>query len=192
MNKFKFALCVIALGVASVNTYAADEPVLTGDGTVTFTGKLTANTCQVDQDSKDRQVTLPTLSTQRLTTAGNYDGTTNFTLNVINCSADVKEIGAHFEALGSTGRNPATGNLTNSDVSATGAKNVEVRLYDADGSQLVLGSSSKTISVTAAAEGETESTGGTATLNYAGGYYATGQTSAGDVKAQVVYSLVYK
>jgi len=192
MNKFKTAMCIIALGVVSSHTYAADASAITGDGTVTFTGKLTANTCQVDTESKDRKVTLPTLSTQRLATAGNYDGTTSFQLQVIDCSPDVTEIGAHFEALGSSGRNPATGNLTNSDVSSTGAKNVEVRLYDADNTPLALGTASKTVAITPAAEGAAEGTGGTATLNYAGGYYATGQTTAGDVKAQVVYSLVYK
>ncbi|MFZ4835558.1 fimbrial protein [Rouxiella sp. Mn2063] len=192
MNKFKTAMCIIALGVVSSNTYADMPTDMGGDGTVTFTGKLTANTCQVDTESKDKKVTLPTLSTQKLTTAGNYAGTTSFQLQVINCSPDVTEIGAHFEALGSTGKDPATGNLINSDASDTGAKNVQVRLYDADNTQLALGTASKTVAITAAPAGAPEGTGGTATLNYAGGYYATGKTTAGDVKAQVVYSLVYK
>ncbi len=47
MRKLNLAVCAVALSVISATSYAA-----TG-GTVTFNGKLIAETCQVDTDSEN-------------------------------------------------------------------------------------------------------------------------------------------
>ena len=90
------------------------------------------------------------------------------------------QVAAHFEAIGSSGVDSATGNLTNTD--ASGAKEVEVRLYNSDEKQLKLGESGNPFPVDA---------DGKATLRYYGGYYATGATTAGKVNAKAQYTLVY-
>ncbi|MFJ3458563.1 fimbrial protein [Scandinavium goeteborgense] len=189
MSKFKVAMCALAISLASGYVQAA-EPVppapVAADtqGVVTFTGKLIAETCIVDDTSKDIQVTLPTLSTTSLAAAGDEGGSSTFTINVKSCPAEITKVAAHFEAIDATKFNAVTGNLINQDLEADGgATNVEVRLFEADGTVIPVGSTGSSFAV--------DATDGTAALTYVGAYYATAATTAGTVKAQVQYTLAY-
>ncbi|EPE4188546.1 fimbrial protein [Yersinia enterocolitica] len=183
MRKVNLAVCALALSVASATAFAAT------DGTVTFNGKLINETCEVTPASKDVQVTLPTLSTQNLKTAGQEAGSTSFVIDVINCPTEITKVAAHFEAINSTGANPVTGNLTNNSTTATPAGKVEVRLYDiADNAQIRVGDTGSKFDVIPGTGADPK---GTVSLSYAGGYYATAATTPGDVTAQVQYVLAY-
>ncbi|PJE87728.1 fimbrial protein [Yersinia mollaretii] len=181
MRKVNLAVCALALSVASGAALAGT------DGTVTFNGKLISETCKVEPGSKDVIVTLPTLSTQNLDKAGQEAGSTSFLINVIDCPKEITKVAAHFEAINSTGANPVTGNLTNSEKTDP-AGEVEVRLYDiADGKQIRVGDTGAKFDVVPGAGTDP----GTATLSYAGGYYATEATTPGAVTAKVQYVLAY-
>ncbi|MDY1035610.1 fimbrial protein [Lelliottia sp. CFBP8978] len=182
MSKLKTTACAIALSMISAYTFAGDSAVT--QGTVTFNGKLIAETCSIVSGDEEKQVTLPTLSVQSLVKAGDEAGTTRFSLTAEDCPATITQVAAHFEAINSTGFDATTQNLTNS-ATTNAAKNVEVRLYDTDAStQLPLGTTGSFFPV--------DSTTQKATMTYVGGYYATGATAAGDVTAQVQYTLAYK
>lgn len=176
MHKFKMTLCAMALAAVSTSALAANET----QGTVTFNGELVADTCTIASDSVDRQVQLPKVAIQTLAAAGATAGSKGFDLNVENCPEGITQVAAHFEAIGSSGVNSQTGNLTNS-ATTNSANNVEVRLYNSDEQQLKLGETGAPAPVT----------GGKATMRYYGGYYATAATTAGQVKAVANYTLAY-
>lgn len=182
MRKVNLAVCALALSVASGTAFAGT------DGTVTFNGKLISDTCAVAPDSKDIKVILPTLSTQNLDKAGEEAGSTGFIINVIDCPKEITKVAAHFEAINSGGFNPVTGNLVNTET-ADPAKQVEVRLYNTtDNKQIRVGDTGAQFDVVPGAGGTDP---GTATLSYAGGYYATEATTSGAVSAMVQYVLAY-
>ncbi|MEE9685097.1 fimbrial protein [Lelliottia amnigena] len=183
MSKINISLCALALSMVSAYSFAA-TPVT--QGTVTFTGKLIADTCSIVSGDEDKKVTLPTLSTQTLNTAGAVGGTTTFNLSVESCPVGVTQVAAHFEAINSDGFNAATQNLTNStDKASGGAENVEIRLFDRDGvTQIPVGGTGSLFDV--------DSTTNKATMTYIGGYYAAAATTAGNVTAKVQYTLAYK
>lgn len=188
MNKIKIFAAALAISVISSYSYAADTPLSTGQGKVNFTGKLIAETCKIKPGDENIDVVLPTLSTKTLNIAGIAAGSKSFDINVIDCPAGISEVGAHFEAIGYSsgdnsekpGINAATGNLVNTATESP-AKNVEVRLYNSNGNHLPLGNSGGKFSVV----------DGIAKLTYYGGYYATGVTEPGNVKATALYTLSY-
>jgi major type 1 subunit fimbrin (pilin) len=178
MQKFKMTLCALMLTTASASALAANET----QGTVTFNGRLYAETCSIASDSVDRKVELPKVSVQTLKASGDKAGSKGFDLNVENCPAGISQVAAHFEAIGSSGVNSATGNLTNKYQGAEQkATEVEVRLYNSDEQPLKLGETGAPAAVK----------DGKATMRYYGGYYATGQTTPGMVYAQAQYTLAY-
>lgn len=184
MSKLRMTVCAVALSMVSTYGFAAGTPVT--QGTVTFTGKLIADTCSITAGDEDKQVTLPTLSIQSLDVAGKEAGTTTFDLHVEACPDTVTQVAAHFEAINSDGFDATTQNLTNSTLKADGgAENVQIRLFDKDGStQIPVGGTGAMFDV--------DATTHKATMTYIGGYYATAATTAGDVTAKVQYTLAYK
>lgn len=178
MSTFKMTLCALAMATVSTSALAATQ------GTVTFNGELITSTCEIAADSVDRQVQLPTVAIQTLAKSGDTAGSKGFDLNVENCPTGITQVAAHFEAVGSSGVDSATGNLTNQyagDANTPAAGNVQVRLYNSDENQLKLGETGAPATVT----------NGSATMRYYGGYYATGATSVGKVYAQAAYTIAY-
>lgn len=181
MRNVKLTLCALALAAVSTSSMAV------GQGTVTFDGKLIAETCSIHADDIDKQVVLPTLSIQTLNASGVEAGSKLIELRAISCPANIS-VAAHFEAINSSGLDSTTGNLTNqftttgTTVDTTAATNVEVRLYNSDENQLKLGETGSAV---------TADSDGNATMNYYGGYYATGATTAGKVYAKALYTLAY-
>lgn len=185
MANVKLSLCAVALSLAVSGIVQAEVTTPVTQGTVTFTGKLIADTCSIVAGDEDKQVTLPTLSTQTLAAAGDVGGSKTFNISVEACPAAVTQVAAHFEAINSDGFDATTQNLTNSTLAADGgATNVEVRLYDKDGTTVIpVGGTGALFDVAA---------DGTATMTYIGAYYAMDATTAGDVTAKVQYTLAYK
>lgn len=178
MRNVKMTLCAVALAMTSASALAAGAP---GQGTVTFNGKLIAETCTVDPSSVDIQVTLPTLSAQTFNAAGVESGSKGFDIKVINCDPSITKVAAHFEAIGGSGTDSTTGNLTN-QATTNAAQNVQVRIYNSDEKQLKLGETG--IAATVAADHS-------ATMRYYGGYYSTAAATAGDVNAKAMYTIAY-
>ncbi|WP_312240104.1 fimbrial protein [Pantoea sp.] len=182
MKKLRLVMCVAAaLGVAAVSPANADAT--DGKGTVTFNGKLINQSCVLEDNSVDITVTLPTMSTKSLDKPGAIAGSKLFNINVKDCPSAITKVAAYFEAMGTSGVNSSTNNLKNSATNDP-ATNVEVRLYDADETHLPLGNAGKLQNVNATTK--------TASMTYYGGYYATGQTTAGNVYAQAKFTLSYE
>lgn len=174
-----FALIAI-LSIASITNAQA------ADGTITITGLVTDKTCDiVTPTGKNFTVALPTVSKQILANSGDVAGRTPFQIKLGNCSAG--KVATYFEPGSTVDFN--TGRLLNQDVA--GAKNVDVQL---------LGSNSNVIAVLAAGDTGVQANsqwvnvaeGAGADLNYYAEYFAKGAASAGIVKTQVQYTIIYQ
>lgn len=193
MNKMKLALLVAGALVAGASTsaLAADE----SQGTVTFTGKLITETCTITSQV-DQLVALDSVSIKTLDSKGAEGGFKTFDIDV-NCPKTPSEfstVGVHFEPVGkTTSWDSSTGNLNNAfdpaepgNTGKTAAGNVQIKIYNTnDGARThaEIGKVSKYL---------TPDADGNASFSYAGGYYATAATTAGEVFARVQYTLVYQ
>lgn len=202
MNKtFLNASLIVALGLTSATTFAADNT-----GTVNFNGELTSSTCKVDIEGQgpDATITLPTVSTNTLTQAGQVTGRTAFTMNLSDCfylkagpsrMAQARDFNFQFSTVSAffeTGStvDQAVGRLKNTNTSAAGATFVQLQLLDgSNGFTPIKVGSTKQVTDTVYVKINDEDK---ATLPYAVEYYATGTTTAGKVNSSVVYTLQYK
>ncbi len=66
---------VTTMALASLVSFGA----VASSGTVTFNGKVTDVTCKINGGNGDLTVTLPTVPTSALASAGDVAGATNFT-----------------------------------------------------------------------------------------------------------------
>jgi major type 1 subunit fimbrin (pilin) len=163
----------------------APQNAKASDGTITFNGKITAQTCTISGNGGPASFTvqLPTVSTSSLTAAAAVAGATPFNIALTACSPDSGNVSTYFEA-GST-VDASTGNLFNATGSAT---NVEVNLLNSDSSVISLGKpqatqNSKVVAIAS----------GAATLNYIAQYVAVnGASTAGTVASTVTYSMSYQ
>lgn len=156
-------------------------------GTISFDGELTESTCDVSVDGQgaDANVTLPTLSTSQLATAGQTAGRSAFVMDVSGCTGTSTSVAAFFEA--GTSVDLATGRLKNLTGTAT---NVSLQLRDGSAAaQDVIKAGSGTQSTNTQFVNLATNA---ATLPYLVEYYAEAQTTAGTVKSNIVYSLMYK
>ncbi|MBC8728660.1 fimbrial protein [Paraburkholderia sp. UCT2] len=155
-----------------------------GTGQVTFNGELYDDTCVINSGDEDQTVTLPRVSSQTLPAAGVVGGSTPFNISVSQCPATLKQVAAHFET---TNMDPVTRNAIN-QATTSPAQYVEVQLLDHNFTNgaaqvLPLGSTGEFVDV---------GTDGSATMYYAGQYYATDRATAGNVTAVVRYTLAYQ
>lgn len=174
MNKLSLA-SALAIALLAPAAHAAD-------GTIEFTGSITAVTCTINGGGKDFNVALPSVSAAALANDGDTAGRTPFSIEVSGCDPATGEISAFFEADSSV--NPASGRLV---VDAGGAENVEVALLNDAHQKIKVGA--------AAAEQNSQKvnlTAGAATLNYYAQYESLGAAEAGDVKTRVRYTLSYE
>lgn len=153
------------------------------DGTINFSGQLTAQTCTttVNNTSNVGTVTLPTFSISTLATAGATAGATNFNINLSGCQGTIKTAAAIFEA--GSGVDPTTQNVINTGT-ATG---VQLQLLDSAGKVIKAGDTSQTANTA-----RTTVTGDTTSLPYAVQYIASTATAAGTVLGSVTYSINYQ
>lgn len=176
---------VICMKIRTLATIAAAIALAQGahasDGTITFNGALTASTCTITGGG-NQTVTLPTLSTAMLATAGATAGGTAFSISVTACTAGLTTAKAYFEAGVNT--DLATGRLKSTGAAA----NVQIQVLNGD-----TGAVMNLAAPSVAAQGGPAGglTAGAGTENYIAQYYATGATTAGPVTSSVTYSMVY-
>jgi major type 1 subunit fimbrin (pilin) len=172
------------------------------DGTITFAGAVTANTCtvSVNASGNNATVTLPTVSTSALTNVATKTTAsgTFFNVAVSLCTATpIADIGGvapttvaiYFEA------GPNVDEVTGGLINASGGSNVEVNLYNASAASVV-GTQIKPGTLTNQPLAQAIGSGGTQWF-YAG--YSTAGTNglagavatAGAVNTSITYSLVY-
>ncbi|MBN3764310.1 fimbrial protein [Burkholderia sp. Ac-20365] len=184
----KRILPVAAIGFAALLSTAAQA----ADGTIQITGAIADTTCSINGKATgspiDVNVTLPTVPTGALATAGATAGTSNagdikFALS--GCSGSATKVIARFENGPTV--DSSSGNLTN-QASASPAKNVQVRLLNANTQPInILTNENNTLATNGVAI-----TGGAATLNYFAQYYATGKAEPGNVTTSVQYTMQYQ
>lgn len=175
--------------LAALLSAAFVSSAMAHDGTITFMGKVVAQTCSVTTGTNGNlTVTLPTVPAQSLANAAATTGLTPFSINLTGCATGVNgatQVKAFFEPGADTDFD--TNNLKNNQVG--GASNVQIQLLNSDGaSTILLGKDAAGQDVQA----ETIGAGGDATLRYMAQYYATGAATAGDVRATVNYTIAYE
>jgi major type 1 subunit fimbrin (pilin) len=192
---------LIAAGIATALTLPLSSQA--SDGTITFTGAITANTCTVSVNSSGANATvaLPTVSTAALTNAAakTTAAGTFFNMAVSACTAtplaDINgtaptTVAIYFEA------GPNVDEVTGGLINTVAGSNVEVNLYNASAASIV-GTQIKPGTQTHQPLPQAIGTGGTQWF-YAG--YSTAGTNglagaaatAGAVNTSITYSLVYQ
>jgi len=192
---------LIAAGIATAMVLPLSSQA--SDGTITFTGAVTANTCTVSVNASGANATvaLPTVSTSALTNAAakTTAAGTFFNMAVSACTATpVADIGGlapttvaiYFEA------GPNVDEVTGGLINTVAGSNVEVNLYNASAASIV-GTQIKPGTQTNQPLTQAIGTGGTQWF-YAG--YSTAGTNglagaaatAGAVSTSITYSLIYQ
>lgn len=173
MNRNLLAASLLAIAVIAPMTAQAS------DGTLTFAGALSANTCTITAPASFT-VTLPTLPIASLAAAAATAGNTPFSLSLTACSAGVAGATMYFEA-------GANVNTTNGRLNATGtATGVQIQLRNSNGTVIDASKASGAQGTTVVATASNA-----ATINYSANYYATAATTAGTVGSTVTYSVIY-
>jgi major type 1 subunit fimbrin (pilin) len=192
---------LLAAGIATALVLPLSSQA--SDGTITFTGAVTANTCTVSVNASGANATvaLPTVSTSALTNAASKTTAagTFFSMAVSACTATpIADIGGaapttvaiYFEA------GPNVDHVTGGLINTVAGSNVEVNLYNASAASIV-GTQIKPGTQTNQPLTQAIGTGGTQWF-YAG--YSTAGTNglagaaatAGAVNTSITYSLIYQ
>lgn len=200
----RIKLALMAAGVAAGMTLPLSGQA--SDGTITFTGAVTASTCAINVNgagSANATVPLPIVSTAALTDAATKKTAagTFFNIAVGTCATAADVVHAPAAAAAPTTvqiyfeAGPNVDQTTGGLINTAAGSNVEVNLYNASGSTIVgtqilpgvIASmpAAQTISTTAATGTQWFYAGYSTAAN--GGAAAT----AGAVSTSVTYSLVY-
>lgn len=178
--KTKLLSTMIAAGVIAISQNA-----LAADGTITFNGNITAQTCTVNGNgagANNFTVALPTVSSSILASAGQTAGRTPFNIALTNCAPNSGNVHTFFESGATT--DSTTGNLI---LTAGGATNVQLGLLNADATAIKAGFADASQN-----SKSTAITNGSATLSYFVQYVATGAATAGAANSTVVYTVAYQ
>lgn len=174
-------------------------------GTITFTGNVTAQTCQVTGNTSaasDFTITMPNVSTSLLARDGQVASSNNngIMLKLTGCSRKTASSDGAVRARFESGTNvdAATKRLKNTGT----ATNVQVGLVNPDGSDIQIGTSDQSagnpwVNITGGsyntATPAVDQNTGTATLQYGYKYVATGGAAgAGTVVSTVQYSIDFQ
>ena len=174
----KKSILASLLAVSSLAPLAA----FASDGTITFNGSVTAQTCTINGGVPTFTKILPQVSANTLNAAAARAGTTNFSIALTACTPAIGGARVFFEA--GPGVDAVSGRLNNTG----SATNVQVELLNATGGSIVAGAAAGSQN----SGNFTPIIGGAATLNYAAQYYATAAATAGTVAASVTYSIEYQ
>lgn len=155
------------------------------DGTIEFTGMVTALTCTINggNGGENFSVALPPVSTSSLAAVGSSAGRTPFAITLTDCTPDNGQVATYFEP-GMTV--DMTTNQLNVDLG--GATNVQLRLLNNDYSKILAGSPVATQNSL-----PTSINSGSATLNYFVEYAQNGASGAtpGAANSRIQYTLIY-
>lgn len=187
---------------------AADSVNSDTTSTVTFKGKVVANTCKLETDSKNQTVTLPTVGKNALSQAGQVAGPTPFQIKLTNCVAATNEnpkatsVSARFykiPATSSTVFNNVAGEIdvahdfTLKNTKNGGAQNVNIKLFEKDGSTPIpVATTGFTGTAPTSTSYQTINGQTNITLHYVAKYYATGVATPGEVETATNFEIVYQ
>lgn len=180
MTHHKLFAALIVAGTAMGAQFAH-----AADGTITFNGQITAQTCTINGNgsgAKDFTVTLPTVSAKTLAAAGATAGSTGFQIGLSGCTPNSGNVHTFFEAGPTT--DTTTGNLK---LNAGGAANVQIGLLNSSFQPIKAGFADGVQNSTSVAISS-----GSATLQYYAQYVATGAASAGAANSSVLYTIAYQ
>lgn len=168
------------------------------NGTLTFSGKLTDQTCSVvlnGGSSASGTVTLPTVQINLLTSFGNTAGKTLFTLDLSGCKASTTAFGITAYFPMNSYISSVTNTLFNQETGTTAAKNVNLELLQIDGATETKVPLGKPITDTGYKYTSVAVNATSATMNYAVQYkntYTSAASTAGLVKGIAIYELAYQ
>ncbi|HET7329636.1 fimbrial protein [Dyella sp.] len=183
------ASVALAFGVASFQASAAN------DGTINFTGNVSATTCQINgqqpgQNLANVNVNLKNVSTSALAQAGDTANTAGFQIVVGGAGETACTNGStayvRFDPT-SAAIDPNSGRL-NTDAGAGAASNVQIQVLN--GATAGTGTGS-VIDLRSQDSQGVVIANNTATINLAAQYYATGAATAGTVASRVGYQVVF-
>jgi len=181
MNRIQ-ALSVLA----GVCTLTLATQAFASDGTINFTGSLTASTCKINGNSAGTatavNVTLPTLAASALANAGSSAGVTPFALSLTGCTGTTAQ--TQFE-VGPT-VDATTGNLVNQSTESS-KSNVQVQILNNQMQAINLYTNQNSQSTTLT--GDESATSGT--LQYYAQYYAPAKATPGAISTSVTFSMLY-
>ncbi|WP_445179037.1 fimbrial protein [Pseudomonas sp. McL0111] len=177
-----------ALAIAVMVAASGAQFANAADGTINFNGELVNQTCTISVDGvvspAIATVTLPTISTGLLTTAGQVEGQTGFNIQLSSCEGTATTAAAFFNSGATV--DPVSGNLNN----MTGtANNVQLQLVDQQGGAVI--QAGNTNQITKTTRNTIDGTGA-ANMPYAVQYFATGATTPGTVVSSVTYNVDYQ
>ena len=166
--------------LASLILAGISSSALAYDAQINITGELTESTCLINGGSSPaiKNVTLPTLSKSSLTNPGAWSGRVPVSFELTNCDVSTTGATATFD----NGPNiSADGNMKNL-ATTNPASNVEVQLLDADANPINLATDTVTTPVI----------GQEGTLQFYVQYFSKdGNASAGQVSSHVEFSMNY-
>jgi len=179
----------LKLGIAILGLCTSSSIVFAADGTINFEGKLVKSTCVpvvTDPNNPIPTVSLPILSIGELNAPAKTAGAERFTIQLQDAdggTCTATEAGGlsgqpYFEP--ESEKVNENGRLINTGDAAT---NVDIQLLNNNKEPINL-------STTSNEQIASENVGNTFT--YYAQYYATAAADAGDVKASVSYTIVYK
>lgn len=172
MKTYTTYLSIIAAALFTSNVQAATS------GQVTFTGEVFNQTCQVDDKTANKAVTLNPVRASALDSAGKTSTPTNFALALRGCTKGAT-VGLKFDK---TNVDPSTGTLNNTGT----AQKVNIQIVNGSGTAMNLNTQDKSDYVTPSADDNL------VTYNYKAQYFATGEATAGSVNTFAVFNIDYQ
>ncbi|STO61890.1 fimbrial protein [Haemophilus aegyptius] len=212
----KTILALLALGVFGVANAAYDGNPVTAVGTkittqragadvasgskskthakITITGEVVTNTCEIYSDDRDKTVELKKVGTNQLVKPGDVAADKLVQIRLENCMGNNNTTGkptANKVTVAVIATNNIdyqnNGTLKNLNNSAEKAENVNIQLANLDGSAIRIGVEEEQNKVKAV-----NFENGKNVVQFLARYYATGQSTAGKVKAEAELDLAYE
>ncbi|HDJ1439260.1 TPA: fimbrial protein [Serratia rubidaea] len=174
--------------VAMLITTATGLAMMSGanaaDGTIHFTGAITADACTVDADSQDMTVNLGTVASTAFSAAGDKASPTRFTINLGSCPASVTTASVKFDGTADSANNDLLQLDASADPTAD-ASGVGIEIADDAGTAIPLFSSSKEYPIDAASS--------SASMTFVARYVSTAATvNAGAANATSQFTVNYQ
>lgn len=194
-------------GTAGIGTTTAgkatdDSTPGANSGVVRFKGKVVDQTCTIATESQDQIVVLDTVSKNRFTAAGNTAMPTPFEIKLANCSVNQPGKATRVKARFASVANVDTANnytLKNTKpVAAGGADNVNIQLFNEDGTTAIAPMQRTTTGTPPTHESNdlakfVDITEANQVLHYVAKYYSTAtNVGVGEVESAVDFELTYE
>lgn len=177
---------IIAVSLLMVASSVQFANAAASDGTINFTGAITAQTCtiNVNNNSSSPSVILPTVSTAGMNAVGLTKGSTALNFALTACAGTASNASVFFQGGPGVTVNGTVANTAPIAVAATG---IALQINDSNNFPVTIGSSNQLTS------GLTPIANGNASMAYTVQYVTTNPTpTAGMFAGAVMYSINYQ